>query len=168
MSDDKIAQALNMRSLQDINDEKQELLDEANPDKLPDLPVNAFSTNEEVDNLPIEAPVQHPVVIDDAGAEENLKDIELAKANIENIISLGDDSIKEMVEIAKQSESPRAFEVVSTLMKTLLDANKDYVEMSTKKRYAKEEANPAKNEVTNNNLIVSTADLLKMIKGESE
>jgi|TARA_B100001093_G_scaffold216649_1_gene207879 hypothetical protein len=168
MSDDKIAQALNMRSLQEINDEKQELLDEVNPDKLPDLPVNAFSTNEEVENLPIEAPVQHPVVIDDAGAEENLKDIELAKANIENIISLGDDSVKEMVEIAKQSESPRAFEVVSTLMKTLLDANKDYVEMSTKKRYAKEEANPAKNEVTNNNLIVSTADLLKMIKDSSE
>ena len=168
MSDDKIAQALNMRSLQEINDEKQELLDEVNPDKLPDLPVNAFSTNEEVENLPIEAPVQHPVVIDYAGAEENLKDIELAKANIENIISLGDDSVKEMVEIAKQSESPRAFEVVSTLMKTLLDANKDYVEMSTKKRYAKEEANPAKNEVTNNNLIVSTADLLKMIKDSSE
>jgi hypothetical protein len=168
MSDDKIAQALNMRSLQDINDEeKQEILDELNPEKLPDLPVNAFSTNEEVENLPIEQPIQHPVVLDD-GAEENLKDIELAKANIENIISLGDDSVKEMVEIAKQSESPRAFEVVSTLMKTLLDANKDYVEMSTKKRYAKEEANPAKQEVTNNNLIVSTADLLKMIKGEGD
>jgi hypothetical protein len=40
--------------------------------------------------------------------------------------------------------------------------------MSTKKRYAKEEANPAKNEVTNNNLIVSTADLLKMIKDGGE
>lgn len=167
MKEDKMAQALNMRSLQDINDEKQEVLDELNPDKLPDLPINAFSTNEEVENLPAEQPVQHPVPFD-AGAEENLKDIELAKANIENIISLGDDSVKEMVEIAKQSESPRAFEVVSTLMKTLLDANKDYVEMSTKKRYAKEEANPAKQEVTNNNLIVSTADLLKMIKGDSD
>lgn len=167
MSDDKIAQALNMRSLNDVHDdEKQEKLDELNPDKLPDLPINSFSTNEEA-SLPMEQPIQHPVVLDD-GAEENLKDIELAKANIENIISLGDDSVKEMVEIAKQSESPRAFEVVSTLMKTLLDANKDYVEMSTKKRYAKEEANPAKQEVTNNNLIVSTADLLKMIKGEGE
>ena len=72
-----------------------------------------------------------------------------------------------MVEIAKQSESPRAFEVVSTLMKTLLDANKDYVEMSTKKRYAKEEESPS-TQVTNNNLIVSTADLLKMIKGDNE
>ena len=185
MSDDKIAQALNMRSLNDVHqeneperanwygeadkmsdEEKQEILDELNPDKLPDLPVNAFSTNDEVENLPVEQTIQPPAVIDE-GAEENLKDIELAKANIENIISLGDDSVKEMVEIAKQSESPRAFEVVSTLMKTLLDANKDYVEMSTKKRYAKEETKTETN-VTNNNLIVSTADLLKMIKGDGE
>jgi hypothetical protein len=86
------------------------------------------------------------------------------------IINLGDDAVKEMTEIAKQSESPRAFEVVSTLMKTLLDANKDYVEMSTKKRYAKEEDPSAdkSTNVTNNNLIVSTADLLKMIKGEDK
>tara|TARA_X000000950_G_scaffold270453_1_gene350256 strand:+ start:1153 stop:1644 length:492 start_codon:yes stop_codon:yes gene_type:complete len=162
MSDDKIAQALNMRSLQDINNEEK--LDELNPDKLPDLPINAFSTNEEVENLPAEQTIQLPATTDE-GAEENLRDIELAKANIENIISLGDDSVKEMVEIAKQSESPRAFEVVSTLMKTLLDANKDYVEMSTKKRYAKEETKTETN-VTNNNLILSTADLLKMIKGD--
>jgi len=162
MSDDKIAQALNMRSLQDINNEEK--LDELNPDKLPDLPINAFSTNEEVENLPAEQTIQLPATTDE-GAEENLRDIELAKANIENIISLGDDSVKEMVDIAKQSESPRAFEVVSTLMKTLLDANKDYVEMSTKKRYAKEETKTETN-VTNNNLILSTADLLKMIKGD--
>jgi hypothetical protein len=112
-------------------------------------------------NLPVTS------VASERAAEENLKDIELAKRNIENIINLGDDSVKEMVEIAKQSESPRAFEVVSTLMKTLLDANKDYVEMSTKKRYAKEEKQ-AETQVTNNNLIVSTADLLKMIKGEDD
>ena len=61
MSDDKIAQALNMRSLQDINnEEKQEKLDELNPDKLPDLPINAFSTNEEVENLPAEQTIQQP------------------------------------------------------------------------------------------------------------
>ena len=170
--DDKIAQALNMRSLQEAEEEKQEALDRLNPEKLPDLPMNSFSTNEDaesvdsVKNLPQERVVQPPAVISKE-AEENLKDIELAKANIENIINLGDDSVKEMVEIAKQSESPRAFEVVSTLMKTLLDANKDYVEMSTKKRYAKEEESPSTN-VTNNNLIVSTADLLKMIKGDNE
>jgi hypothetical protein len=75
-----------------------------------------------------------------------------------------------MISLAKQSESPRAFEVASTLMKTLLDANKDFVEISTKKKYAIEEKNgpkeAAQTNVTNNNLILSTADLLKMLKGE--
>ena len=100
--------------------------------------------------------------------EENIQDIELARQNVKNIIDLGDDAVAEMVEIAKQSESPRAFEVVSTLMKTLLDANKEYVEISTKKKFAKDEQEHGKPEtnITNNNLIVSTADLLKMIKGE--
>lgn len=167
-----------MRSLEDAEKEKQEALDRLNPEKLPDIPINSFSTNQDVElvesvddvkNLPQESVAQMPVPITKT-AEENLKDIELAKANIENIIQLGDDAVKEMTEIAKQSESPRAFEVVSTLMKTLLDANKDYVEMSTKKRFTKEEDPSAdKNtNVTNNNLIVSTADLLKMIKGDNE
>jgi hypothetical protein len=176
MTDDKIAQALNMRTLEEVEAEKQEALERLNPETRHDLPLNSFSTNEkeefiesvdDVKNLPQESVVQPPAIISKE-AEENLQDIELAKANIENIINLGDDSVKEMVEIAKQSESPRAFEVVSTLMKTLLDANKDYVEMSTKKRYAKEEDTSNQAQITNNNLIVSTADLLKMIKGDKE
>ena len=150
---DKIAETLGIRDLEEIKSEL-EVLGPEEPE--PSLPANAFDGE---DRLP---------AIMDEGAEENLADIELAKRNIENIINLGDDSVKEMVEIAKQSESPRAFEVVSTLMKTLLDANKDYVEMSTKKRYAREEANPSKQQVTNNNLIVSTADLLKMLKDGSD
>lgn len=150
---DKIAETLGIRDLEEIKSEL-EVLGPEEPE--PSLPANAFDGEDRL-----------PAVMDE-GAEENLADIELAKRNIENIINLGDDSVKEMVEIAKQSESPRAFEVVSTLMKTLLDANKDYVEMSTKKRYAREEANPSKQQVTNNNLIVSTADLLKMLKDGSD
>lgn len=151
---DKIAETLGIRDLDEIKSEL-EVVNQPTPVQ-ETLPANSFDGE---DRLP---------AVMTQEAEENLADIELAKRNIENIINLGDDSVKEMVEIAKQSESPRAFEVVSTLMKTLLDANKDYVEMSTKKRYAREEANPSKNQVTNNNLIVSTADLLKMLKDGSE
>jgi len=104
-------------------------------------------------------------------SEENLQDIDQARCNIKNIIEQGDDALKEMIELAKQSESPRAFEVAATVMKTLLDANKDFVEMSIKKKYAIEEINgpkeAAQSNVTNNNLILSTSDLLKMIKGEN-
>jgi len=149
MSEEKILSSLGLRPMEEVIEDTKDKMQTQ-------LPANSFDTDQT--NLP---------AIQALEAEENLKDIELAKKNIENIINLGDDAVKEMVEIAKQSESPRAFEVVSTLMKTLLDANKDYVEMSTKKRYAKEEHKTETN-VTNNNLIVSTADLLKMIKGENE
>jgi hypothetical protein len=105
--------------------------------------------------------------------DENLQDIEKARKNIEQIVELGNDSLNEMITLAKQSESPRAFEVAATLMKTLLDANRDFVDISMRKKYAKEEIlNPKKDEeasqtnVTNNNLIVSTTDLLKMLKGD--
>ena len=151
MADDKIAEILKMRPL-------DEVLEESSEDQLPVECVEPV-------NLPIEHSNTLPAILN-VDAQENLNDIELARNNIENIISLGDEAVREMVEIAKQSESPRAFEVVSTLMKTLLEANKDFVEISTKKRYAKEEQAP-QTQVTNNNLIVSTADLLKMIKGDS-
>ena len=99
--------------------------------------------------------------------DETLRDLELARSNIQNIIQTGDDSLKEMIDLAKQSESPRAFEVAATLMKTLLEANKDFVEISSKKKDYKSEKNKSpessQTSVTNNNLILSTADLLKML-----
>jgi hypothetical protein len=109
-----------------------------------------------------------------AAADETLQDIEKARNNIQKIIELGDDSMQELVSLAKQSESPRAFEVVSGMMKTLLDANREFVEMSTRKKYAKEEIlNPKVEEaavtnITNNNIILSTADLLRTIKEKLE
>ena len=145
MSDDTISRALGIRPLEEAKKE--------------DLPAIV----EEEETLPAEP-------IDNSLADDNIQDIEKARGNIKNIIEQGDDALKEMMELAKQSESPRAFEVASTLMKTLLDANKDFVDMSTKKKYAIEEKSgpkeSAQSNVTNNNLILSTADLLKMIKGD--
>ena len=141
MNDDKLADVLGLRSLEEAKKEQQQ--------QLPDV----------IDSQDIQLP------------EISQEEIENARKNIENIIKQGDESLKEMIAIAKQSESARAFEVASTLMKTLLEANRDFVEMSMKKKYAKEEITKpkeaAQTNVTNNNLIISTADLLKMIKGET-
>ena len=143
MSDDKISHVLGLRPLAEAKEE--------------DLPTLV----EEKETL--------PTLVSNED-DETIRDIEQARENIKNIIEQGDDALKEMISLAKQSESSRAFEVASTLMKTLLDANKDFVEMSTKKKYAKEELmgpkEAAQTNITNNNLILSTADLLKMIKGE--
>jgi phage terminase small subunit len=145
MSDDKIASALGLKPLSEVLDKEE--------------PSTEVAIPEPKDIV--------PEIVED---NETIKDIEQARSNIKNIITHGDDALKEMMTLAKQSESPRAFEVASTLMKTLLDANKDFVEMSMKKKYAVDEVNApkeaAQTNVTNNNLIVSTADLLKMLKGE--
>jgi hypothetical protein len=66
------------------------------------------------------------------------------------------------MDLARASEHPRAYEVVSTLMKTLVDANKDLVAMNKDRK--SEQAPEEKQQVTNNNLFVgSTEDLQKMI-----
>ena len=117
-----------------------------------------------------------PVVTDDENVpstevtpiddDETIQDIDLARKNIQNIIVKGDDSLEEMIDLAKQSESPRAFEVAAGLMKTLLDANKDYVEMAEKKKKNREEKKESNvTNVTNNNLILSTKDMLKKLQG---
>lgn len=101
--------------------------------------------------------------------DETLQDLELARSNIQDIMNHGGNSLQDMIDLAKQSESPRAFEVAATLMKTLLDANKDFVEISDKKKKHKNDLTKSPNSqttnITNNNLIVSTAELLKQLKG---
>lgn len=141
---DKISSALGIRPLSEIDEEEQ------------NLPVV-----ETVEETPL------AIIPDD---DENVQDLEQVRQNIQGIIEKGEDAIAEMLEIAKQSEQPRAFEVVSTLMKTMLDANKDYADVSTKKKFAKEELSGPKQEtnVVNNNLILSTNDLLKMIKDNKD
>ena len=102
--------------------------------------------------------------------KELLNDIEYSKGNIKDIIDNSRQAIDSLMVLAKGSESPRAFEVLSTMMKTYTDINKDYIHIAEKKKYVKEElpSSPQTNNITNNNLIVSTSDILKMMKGNSD
>lgn len=90
-------------------------------------------------------------------------DYQYARDNFYNVIEKGTHALEQMLDVARASEHPRAYEVVSTLMKTLVDANKDLVSMSEKK--VKDQNKEEAQNVTNNNLFVgSTAELQKMLK----
>ena len=117
-------------------------------------------------------PVEHeheildPVKPDlvDEKAQEIDNDYKYARENFYNVIEKGTDALEQMLDVARASEHPRAYEVVSTLMKTLVDANKDLVDLSAKKNHVPEQNKPDGN-VTNNNLFVgSTSELQKMLK----
>jgi hypothetical protein len=95
------------------------------------------------------------------------KDYEYARSNFYNVIESGTEALEQMLDVAKASEHPRAYEVVSTIMKTLVDANKDLVKMSTDKLKVEGESgiDSSKTPTTNNNLFVgSTNELQQLIK----
>ena len=111
---------------------------------------------------PIE--VQKTEVIERVSApSDEQEDYKYARENFYNVIEKGTEALEDMLNVAKASEHPRAYEVVSTLMKTLIDANKDLVSMGEKKQ--KENDSPEGSKVTNNNLFVgSTTELQNMLR----
>ena len=100
-------------------------------------------------------------------AEKN-DDYEYARRNLYDVIEKGNNALEDIMDVAKQSESPRAYEVVTNLINTMVDANKDLLQLA-KTRKELEAREPEKAQVTNNNLFVgSSAELLKMIKNGNE
>jgi len=98
-------------------------------------------------------------------------DYDITRKNLRELLTQGQATLTSAIEVAKQSEHPRAFEVVGNLMKQIADINTQLMDLHQQKQ--KLDA-PAKGEskVTNNNAIFvgSTSELNKLIdkmnKGE--
>lgn len=95
-------------------------------------------------------------------SSESERDYKYARQNFIDIIEKGAEALEELMDVARQSQHPRAYEVLATTMKTLIDANKDLVEMS-KKNNPEPEEKPT-NQVTNNLFVGSTNDLQKILR----
>ena len=93
-------------------------------------------------------------------------DYEYARGNLRNIIDNGGNVLQNLINIAQVSEHPRAFEVVSQLMKTMIDANKDLISLQKQVKDIKEDKSkqPARQNVTNAMFVGNTKDLQKMLK----
>lgn len=134
---------------------------------------NNFHKNmEQIFNLPESPKVNEVQVIKPERNNERNVDIEndykYARENLYNAIERGSDALDELVELAKQSQSPRAFEIVGQMIKTLTDANKDLLEVQKKvKDLQKEEQSKGPNSVTNALFVGNTAELQKMLKDNS-
>jgi hypothetical protein len=102
-------------------------------------------------------------------SKESLKiddDYEYARNNLKGLIENGKDVINNMMYLAKEMESPRAYEVAGQLIKTIADTNKDLLDLSKKVKDVKKDEVKDEKGVTNvsNTLFVgSTAELQKLI-----
>ena len=92
-------------------------------------------------------------------------DYKYARENLKEIINSAQQSIADLASIASTSESPRAYEVLSTMMKTIVDANKDLLDIHKSVKKLKEDNNTsAPQNVTNALYVGSTSDLMNLIK----
>lgn len=96
-------------------------------------------------------------------------DYKYARENLYGVIEKGTEALDTLIDLAKASEHPRAFEVVSQLTKTLVDANKDLLDIQKKvKDLKKEDEKEQPQQVTNALFVGSTAELQKMLKGKKD
>ncbi len=102
-------------------------------------------------------------VVPNSDGNDHETDYNYTRENYYNLIERNQDAVEEMLEIAKQSEHPRAFEVVGQLIKSGLDANKELMTLHKTKKELSTEKTP--NNVTNQAVFVgSTAELQKLLK----
>jgi hypothetical protein len=109
-----------------------------------------------------------PVHYKDPDLKQDLTDAyQQSKENLQGIIDQGQEAMEEILNIAKAGQHPRAFEVYGTLLKNMVDANKELLNIQKQMRDMDEEKK--KNSGTNIDkaiFIGSTAELNKLIKGK--
>lgn len=94
-------------------------------------------------------------------------DVEYARENIKSLIASGTNAIAKLIKVAEESEHPRAYEVVATLLKNLGDLNKDLIEVHKKKKDLLPKDYSKNQNINVDKAVVftgSTKELIKLIK----
>ena len=122
--------------------------------------VDPIATNVEVVSSTEVMPVKSEDVVE--------TDTEYARRNIRDLIDKGSIAVDNLLQVSKESEHPRAYEVVAGLMKTMADLNKDLLELQKRKKDLQPQLDSASNRgnitVEKAVFVGSTAELLKQIR----
>jgi hypothetical protein len=117
------------------------------------------TTSETVDVTPVKK--EKP---DRLTKEDVEKDYEYTRANLYSLIEKGQETLNGIMELAEETQSPRAYEVAGQLLKSVADTTDKFLKLQKDLKDIKEEQKGPTN-VTNNAMFVgSTAELQKMLK----
>ena len=107
------------------------------------------------------------VQVENQTDKENLNtDLRYTRENLYNLIERGTDAIEELIQVAKESEHPRAYEVVGQLLKTVGETNGKLLEIHKMKKditREEQEVSIRSQNVTNALFVGSTAELQKLL-----
>ena len=117
------------------------------------------AATEKTEVIPKQEKSERPIV------DDIRKDYEYTRGNLYSIIEKGQEAINGILELAQESEMPRAYEVAGQLIKNVSDATDKLMDLQKKLKDVEEESkSKGPQNVTNALFVGSTADLAKMLK----
>ena len=138
--------------------------------------MNTFDKNMEkiFDVTPVEESKQPklPAVVNynEPDMKQDLTDAyQQSKENLQEIIDQGKEAMDEILQVAKAGQHPRAFEVYGTLLKNMVDANKELLNIQKQMRDMDGKRKDSGDTKIDKAIFVgSTAELSKFLKGKEE
>lgn len=112
------------------------------------------------------------IVYEDMTPESFDRDFDFIRGNLKSIITSGTKALNRMILVAEESQHPRAYEVVATLLKAVADINKDLLK-SHREKFDQDKESGSNNinkttNIQNNTVFVgSTSELAKMLKNKT-
>lgn len=118
--------------------------------------------------LPVKIDAGLPVPVTSANVED---DFDQARRTLRNLLDKGEQALDGMMDVARQSDHPRAYEVTGQLIKTVAETAKDLLALQKTKRDLQTPEEAKQQQIgTQNNIVFagSTNDLLKALRNKNE
>ena len=113
-------------------------------------------------------PVEKKVIPRPKENDDIENDYKYKRENFYNLVEKGTDAIEGILEIARESEHPRTYEVAGNLIKQVAEVTEKLGDLQEKMRKLKEVPNNAPKSVTNALYVGSTAELQKMLRDRKD
>ena len=105
------------------------------------------------------------IIVRDDTLDDIDSDYKYQRENFYNLIERGQDAIDGILEVAKQSDHPRSYEVAGNLISQVAEVTEKLSRLQSSMKRLKEVPNNAPKNVTNALYVGSTAELQKLLKG---
>ena len=125
--------------------------------------------NDERTNIKTVLPAVQSTPIDSADLDGDLKNAyDQTRDNLQDLISQGMEAMDDMLQIAKEGQHPRAFEVYGSLLKNVVDANKELLNIQKQMREMENAGKKSTNNTTIDKAVFvgTPQDLNKLLRGE--
>ena len=96
------------------------------------------------------------------------QDYEMSRANLHNLVMKGQEAVDGILDVARASDHPRAYEVAGQLIKHVADTTDKLIDLQGKMKELDKEDKKGPATINNTMFVGSTADLQKMLKKQKE